>query len=71
MKTKKIGYDRIDNACHQFLCLIAESDLDWDMESIGEVRDAVESALKVHGIELELTDDSICGSTPEGASGMK
>ncbi len=65
MKTRKIGYDRIDNACHEFICMIAESDLDWNMESIGELRDAVESALKVHGIELEFTDDSICGSTSE------
>jgi len=66
----KIGYDRIDNACYDLLSNMsgkAKGYLDWNMESIGNVRDAVVESLKdVHGVEVELIDDSICAKAEAG-----
>jgi len=66
----KIGYDVIDNACHAPLSNMSGKErgyLDWNMESIGNVRDAVVESLKdVHGVEVELVDDSVCAKAEEG-----
>jgi len=63
----KIGYDRIDNACHKLLEEIAGKDLEWNVEAFAEVRDKVEHILwKVYGITLEFVDDSLCAQAEEG-----
>lgn len=63
----KIGYDRIDNACHKLLEKVAGKNLNWDAEAFAEVRDTVETVLwKVYGIKLEFVDDSICAKAEAG-----
>jgi len=63
----KIGYDRIDNACHQLLEEIAGKNLEWNAEAFAEVRDAVEKVMwDVYGIKLEFTDDSLCTKMEKG-----
>jgi len=63
----KIGYDRIDNACHALLEAVAGKDLEWNAEAFAEVRDTVEDVMwKVYGIKLEFIDDSLCAQAEAG-----
>jgi len=63
----KVGYDRIDNACHNLLEKVAGKNLNWDAEAFAEVRDRVEDVLfKVYGIKLEFVDDSLCAKAEAG-----
>ncbi len=61
MKKIQIGIDEMDNGIHTFLELLAMQALEWNIEPIANIREEVEDALKLHGIEIEYIDDSLCG----------
>lgn len=47
-----VRIDEIDNTIQQCLCVLAEKDVDWDMEIIGRVAEYCQSVLAEHGIEM-------------------
>lgn len=42
--------DLVDNAIHRLLCELSGRKLPWDIELIGEVRDAVQMTFESHTI---------------------
>ena len=44
--------DEIDNAVFTCLCALAEQDLSWDMEIIGEATEHIKNVLYRHGIKM-------------------
>jgi len=44
--------DEIDNTVHQCICVLAEKEIDWNMEIIGEVADSIQNVLQRHGIKM-------------------
>jgi hypothetical protein len=49
----RIGYDVIDNACHDLLEKVAGKNLKWSPEAFAEVRDMVEKVMwDVYGIQI-------------------
>jgi len=46
---KQEVWDTVDNAVHQALETVAQQELEWDMEMIGEVRDAIIEVLTEKG----------------------
>lgn len=54
--------DEIDNSVHECICILAEKDLEWNMEIIGNVTDAIKSVLSTYGIAVRhpgvVTDEN-------------
>jgi hypothetical protein len=44
--------DEIDNAVYDCICILAEKDLEWNMEVIGDVTDSIKGALSRHSIRV-------------------
>lgn len=45
--------DFVDNAVFNLFCELAPDGMEWDIESIGEVRDAVQRCLAQKGVMTE------------------
>ena len=37
--------DKLDNAIHHMLCDVAQAPLHWNIETIGEIRDVIQSKM--------------------------
>jgi hypothetical protein len=44
--------DEIDNAVHECICVLAEKEIPWDMELIGETLDAIKQVLLAKKIRV-------------------
>ena len=61
------GVDEMDNLVHELLNKIGArtdegADLDWNIDAIASVREAIEdSLLRVYDIRVKYNDDSLCG----------
>lgn len=44
--------DEIDNAVYECICILAEKELDWDMEIIGNATEAIIAELENHDIKV-------------------
>lgn len=71
MKLVALGIDQVDNLCHDLLKTLVGPQLDgteieWNIEAIAPVREAVEEVLQgVYHIGIQYIDDSLLGDKDE------
>jgi hypothetical protein len=42
----------IDNAVQDCICILAEEEIEWDMDIIGDVTEAIKEVLAQHGLRV-------------------